>query len=236
MRFLCLHGRGTSRQIFEMQTVRLREALSSHEFVFIDGIVETEPSEGAEAVADEFFAWFDKPISQAQSQELLLSLVDFIANNGPFQGIMGFSEGGIVAAMLLAEDARQAFAGFQCGILLSAAPPLDPAGIHREPATLRCLNPAVDGAVIRVPTAHIVGACEPFARLLPVSPLAGLLVSGGMEDPEKLHKLLFQLCDEDGRELFIHPLGHEVPGAKSVEGLSGTIRVIERTIERAELG
>ncbi|KAL7937159.1 serine hydrolase domain-containing protein [Trichoderma chlorosporum] len=236
MRFLCLHGRGTSGEIFEIQTVRLREALSSHEFVFIDGVVATEPMQGAEAVAHEFFAWFDEPISEAQSQDLLLGLVDFITNNGPFQGIMGFSEGGIVAAMLLAEDARQAFASFQCGIILSAAPPPDPAGIHREPATLRCLNPAVDGTVIRVPTAHIVGANEPFASLISLSPLAGLFASGSMEDPERLHKLLFQLCDGEGRELFIHPLGHEVPGAKSTEGLPGTVRAIERTIERAQLG
>ncbi|EHK26102.1 uncharacterized protein TRIVIDRAFT_218274 [Trichoderma virens Gv29-8] len=210
MRFLCLHGRGTSSQIFELQT-------------------------GAEAIADEFFGWFDKPISQAQSKELLLGLMEFIANNGPFQGVMGFSEGGIVAAMLLAEDARQAFAGFQCGILLSAAPPLDPGGIHQEPATLRCLNPAVDGAVIRVPTAHIIGSNEPFARLLALSPLAGLLISGGLKDPEELHQWLFRLCDNQ-RELFVHQLGHEVPGARSAEGLSGALRTIERTIERAQLG
>ncbi|KAK0759134.1 hypothetical protein N5P37_008623 [Trichoderma harzianum] len=235
MRFLCLHGRGTSSQIFELQTARLREELSSHEFVFIDGVVSTEPSEGAEAVADEFFGWFDKPISQAQSQELLLGLVDFIANNGPFQGVMGFSEGGIVAAMLLAEDARQGFAGFQCGILLSAAPPLDPAGISQEPASLRCLNPAVDGSVIRVPTAHIIGSNEPFARLVALSPLSGLWISSGMGDPEKLHQSLFQLC-HDERELVFHQLGHEVPGAKSAEGLSGALRAIERTIERAQLG
>ncbi|KAH6611311.1 hypothetical protein Trco_001331 [Trichoderma cornu-damae] len=190
----------------------------------------------AEAVADEFFGWFDWPASQAQAQELLLGLVDFVTDNGPFQGVMGFSEGGIVAAMLLAEDERRAFAGFRCGILMSAAPPPDPTGIRQEPATLRCLNPAVDGVAIRVPTAHIVGSNEPFARLVQLSPLSGLLVSGGMDEPEKLHQWLFQLCDDGQRELFAHQLGHEVPGAKSAEGLSGALRAIERTIERAQLG
>ncbi|KAL7945551.1 hypothetical protein V8C42DRAFT_345151 [Trichoderma barbatum] len=190
---------------------------------------------GAEAVADEFFGWFDEPITPAQTKELLFGLMEFIANNGPFQGVMGFSEGGIVAAMLLAEDARQAAADFQCGILLSAAPPLDSGAIYQEPASLRCLNPGVDGAVISVPTAHIVGSNEPFARLVALSPLSGLWISSGMEDPEKLHQALFQLCDDE-RELFVHQLGHEVPGARSVEGLSGALQVMERTIERAQLG
>lgn len=148
---------------------------------------------------------------------------------------MGFSEGGIVAAMLLAEDARQAFADFQCGIFLSAAPSLDPARIREEPVTLRCLNPALDGTVIRVPTAHIIGSNEPFAHLVALSPLSGLWISSGMDDPEKLHQWLFQLCSDE-RELFVHQLGHEVPGAKSLEGLSGALRAIERTIERARLG
>ncbi|KAL6878976.1 serine hydrolase FSH [Trichoderma novae-zelandiae] len=234
MRFLCLHGRGTSAQIFELQTARLREQLSDHEFVFIDGVVETEPSEGAEAVAEEFFGWFEQPASPAQTQQLLLGLVDFITANGPFQGLMGFSEGGIVAATLLAHDARQPFAGLECGVLMSAAPPLDPAGILDDPPTLRCLIPAVDGAAIRVPTAHVAGANEPFAHLVSLSPLAGVLISSGLGDPEKLHQLLFQLCDDRRRERFVHGLGHEVPGARSDEGLAGTVRVIERTIERAQ--
>ncbi|KAL7805587.1 serine hydrolase domain-containing protein [Trichoderma aethiopicum] len=237
MRFLCLHGRGTSAQIFELQTARLREQLSDHEFVFIDGVVETEPSEGAEAVADEFFGWFDQPVTPAHTRQVLQGLIDFITANGPFHGLMGFSEGGIVAATLLAHDARERFAGLECGILMSAAPPLDPAGIlegQGDPPTLRCLTPAVDGTAIRVPTAHVVGANEPFAHLVSLSPLAGVLIGGGLEDPEELHQLLFHLCDGSRRERFVHPLGHEVPGARSDEGLAGTVRVIERTIERAQ--
>ncbi|PTB69585.1 hypothetical protein BBK36DRAFT_1156153 [Trichoderma citrinoviride] len=195
MRFLCLHGRGTSAQIFELQTARLREQLSDHEFVFIDGPVETEPSEGAEAVADQFFGWFEQPASPAQAQQVLQGLVDFIDANGPFEGLMGFSEGGIVAATLLAHDARQRFAGLECGILMSAAPPLDPAGILEgdDPPALRFLIPVVDGTAIRVPTAHVVGANEPFAHLVSLSPLAGVLIGGGLEDPEELHQLLFHL-------------------------------------------
>jgi hypothetical protein len=68
-----------------------------------------------------------------------------------------------------------------------------------------------------------------------LSPLSGLWTSSGMGDPEKLHQSLFQLCNDE-RELFSHQLGHEVPGAKSAEGLSGALRAIERTIERAQSG
>jgi hypothetical protein len=196
-------------------------------------------SAGAEAVADEFFGWFDQPVTPAHTRQLLLGLIDFITAEGPFQGLMGFSEGGIVAAMLLTHDARSSFAGLECGILMSAAPPLDPAGILEEdPPTLRCLTPAgvVDGTAIRVPTAHVIGSNEPFAHLVSLSPLAGVLISSGLEDPEELHQLLFQLCDGSRRERFFHQLGHEVPGARLDEGLAGTVRVIERTIERAQSG
>jgi len=47
MRFLCIHGMGTSAGIFESQIAQVRANLpGQHEFVFVDGIVESRPIEG----------------------------------------------------------------------------------------------------------------------------------------------------------------------------------------------
>jgi hypothetical protein len=48
MRFLCLHGMGTSGRIFEAQMAQIQASLpGNHEFVFIDGEVESDPLAGS---------------------------------------------------------------------------------------------------------------------------------------------------------------------------------------------
>lgn len=47
MRFLCLHGMGTNAQIFEAQLARVRSQLvGQHEFVFVNGEVDSAPAPG----------------------------------------------------------------------------------------------------------------------------------------------------------------------------------------------
>lgn len=47
MRFLCLHGTGTSSRIFEAQVSRITDQLEGHhDFVFLQGEVETDPAPG----------------------------------------------------------------------------------------------------------------------------------------------------------------------------------------------
>ncbi|KAJ5375607.1 Serine hydrolase FSH [Penicillium concentricum] len=207
-----------------MQTAKICEVLDDHEFVFIDGSVPTEPSEGATVVTDEFYGYMPDVISEAsQCRNLLAGLVDYVHSNGPFDGVMGFSEGGIMASMLLIEDARHPFAGFKCGIFFSAALPLDPDVVRTE--VLRCIDPEIDGVVLHIPTALIVE--ENLVRLRGRSPLAALW---SQEDSQEA---LVRICDERFREVVRHDLGHQVPGSKSMEGFLETLQAIERTIERA---
>jgi predicted esterase len=153
----------------------------------------------------------------------LAGLVDYVHSNGPFDGVMGFSEGGIMAAMLLVEDARRPFAGFKCGILFSAALPLDPDVVRTE--ILRCIDPDTDGVVLHIPTALIVEAN--LVRLRGQSPLAPLWCQKDAQEA------LVQICDEKLREVVRHDLGHQIPGSKSMDGFLETVQAIERTIERA---
>ncbi|KAK7752399.1 hypothetical protein SLS62_005552 [Diatrype stigma] len=235
MRFLCLHGRGTCAKIFELQTARLREELQDHEFVFFDGPLLTEPGPGASAITDEYFAFIPEDASSDadQCQELVLGLVGFVRENGPFDGVMGFSEGGITAAMLLVEDARKPFAHFQCGIFFSAGPPLDPDVVRT--GVLRCVDPATNGPIIGIPTAHFYGSNEDFPGLRVLSPLHPLYTEVWPELDERLCDRLVDLCDPGSREVLEHDLGHAVPGEKSTKAMSEALRAIQRTIDRAEI-
>lgn len=210
-----------------MQTARIREALDDHEFVFIDGTTTTVPAEGASALADEFYGYLEEELTVSSAQELVLNMTEFVETNGPFDAVMGFSEGGIIAAMLLIEDSRHSFAGFKCGIFFSAAPPLDPDVVRG--GLLRCVDPDRDGILIQVPTAHIGGSNECLERLSQLSPMAPLW----SKSPALLRDALVQLCDDNHSQVFLHSRGHDIPGPSSPKELSGVIRAIERTIERA---
>ncbi|KAK3382594.1 serine hydrolase FSH [Lasiosphaeria ovina] len=225
MRWLCLHGRGTSAQIFEMQTARIRQALGpDHDFVFVNGTVATEPDAGAADVASEFFGYLTDGIHGAGRQnylELWHGLADVVASQGPFDGLMGFSEGGTVAAMMLVGGARQgggsSFSGFKCAVLFSAAAPADPDVV--DTGVVRRLDAAADGALVKIPTAHLWSRhCAP--------------------GESQVHQALAQLCEADVRQVCLHGLAHDVPGSKpgDDEGLQGALRAIERTIESAACG
>lgn len=93
---------------------------------------------------------------------------------------------------------------------------------------MRALDPAVDGVVIRVSTAHVLE--EDLNRLRAVSPMAPLWDREGTKDPQEA---LVGICDASDVEVVRHALGHTVPGAKGEVELGQVVRAIERTIDRA---
>ncbi|KAI1173241.1 serine hydrolase FSH [Nemania sp. FL0916] len=213
MRFLCLHGRGTTAKIFEMQTARIRQALGrDHQYVFANGNVPTQPDAGAAAISDEFFGYVGNTVPEYE--QLYQDLLDIVSRQGPFDGVMGFSEGGAVAAWMLIENARRplTFGPFKCAIFFSAAVPFDPDVVRT--GIVKPVDPATEGEMIQIPTAHLWSS-ENEVNLEPAQSLASL-------------------CSARVRETFVHTLGHNVPGSKSdSEALAGALRIIERTIERA---
>lgn len=182
-----------------------------------------------EALSDQFYGWLEEEVTVDNARELLLGLMDYVTAQGPFDGIIGFSEGGLVAASLLVEDARHKFAGFKCGIFFSAPPPpLDPEVTRAD--VLRCLEPAKDGVLIHVPTAHIreTNGLDELRCKSPLNPLWQRVEEVASGDDG-----LAQLCDADLREVFLHELGHQIPGSRPGEELSGALRAIERTMQKA---
>lgn len=164
---------------------------------------------GTESNEGDFFRFARTDKREVES--FVQQLIQYVKVRGPFDGVVGFSEGGAAAAGALIEDAVNPFGHFKCGIFFCAAVPLklDLA----KTGQFQSLSAAVDGVVIKVPTAHIW--------------------SNEGESHPGMGKDLALLCEPSLRSEYVHRLGHDVPGARSDDFLSGTVRVIERTIEMA---
>ncbi|PVH70208.1 hypothetical protein DL98DRAFT_437483 [Cadophora sp. DSE1049] len=133
---LCLHGGGTSAAIFSAQTRGIRLALKAHfNFIFVDGPIASGPGPGVLPYFEDsgpFFRWFSnfnstKVVAEAELKNLNKSIDFELARQNKkatdVQGVLGFSQGAVVAALILrdaeyGEDARWAnirFATLVCG-------------------------------------------------------------------------------------------------------------------------
>lgn len=102
MRFLCLHGMGTNSQVYEAQLAPIRHQLDpTYEFEFVDGLVECSPATGVLSLfPGPFYCYYSKPTVEnlKAAYDLVLEIIE---EEGPFEGIFGFSQGGALAASLL---------------------------------------------------------------------------------------------------------------------------------------
>lgn len=164
---------------------------------------------------DKYFQYFEE--NDASSCLKALSDLDrFVAVEGPFDGVIAFSQGASIAATLMLQRLRQnapielVNPVFKCAIFLSAAIPCDPAELER--GNIRAMSYETDGEVIRVPTAHIWGKCE----------------------TSTYPQCLVKLCLGEQRNVYVHEGGHEIPGSQMDQALKDTVRVIKRSISMAQ--
>ncbi|SPO00226.1 probable FSH2 Serine hydrolase that localizes to both the nucleus and cytoplasm [Cephalotrichum gorgonifer] len=147
--------------------------------------------------------------SRRSTKQAIQYLYDVIERSGPFDGVIGYSEGATVAAtLLLCEKAKReasggAAGGLRCGIFFMGWPPMDPKGftlVLRDESKW-----AID-----VPTCHVVGSLDPY-------------IDGSMA--------LYNVCDPETAVIFDHAKGHTLPREKRlVKELGDTIReMIART-------
>ncbi|EXJ93213.1 hypothetical protein A1O3_01770 [Capronia epimyces CBS 606.96] len=106
MRILCLHGYGTSGAILRSQLdAIISQADPSYEFVFLDGEYECPPARGLRGSISSPTLCFNKAFGPDEIESSLEHLDDFIETDGPFDGILGFSQGGSLALSYLLRDA-----------------------------------------------------------------------------------------------------------------------------------
>ncbi|KAK3321990.1 serine hydrolase FSH [Apodospora peruviana] len=220
MRFLCLHGTGTNSQVFETQLANiLYELEGNHTYEFVEG---TSPAPMAAEIqgffpsTDEYFQYYDQT-SAPSMNTALDQLEGYLASEGPFDGVIGYSQGASLAATYLIRTAQRhpsAPLPFRCAIFFSGGRPLDPRSLDEDRLVL--INPdGVTDAVVAMPTANIWGRND---RLWPGS-----------------SEILFKLCDPAVRSSCIHDEGHDIPGARAKDAIQGSVRAIRRAIDKANL-
>jgi pimeloyl-ACP methyl ester carboxylesterase len=162
---------------------------------------------------DQYFSYFDRS-SAASCLAAVNNLERYIAVQGPFDGVIAFSQGCALASTLLVRLARTAGSAvpFKVAIFFSGGVPADPDLLDRGMITP--LDYADVGEVIKIPTAHIWGSKD----------------RGESDWPPMLR----DLCSKEARAEFKHSGGHEVPGSKDRAAVTGVIRAARRAIWRAE--
>ena len=121
-------------------------------------------------------------------RKMLDRLHRIIKEQGPFHGIIGYSEGAHVGASLLLDCERQSQSTgsknpLTHAIFFSGWPPCDP-------ETADCVLSDEVGQIIQGHTMHILGSTDPF-------------IHGGLA--------LYDICNEDNAWIFDHGKGHLVP-------------------------
>lgn len=92
MRILCLHGGGTSGDVLEAQLAPLKRAIDgAHEWVFIDGLYEHVGNSAVRAFFPGPFFSFHEGIRPREMREAHDYIAEVIEEEGPFDGVLGFS-------------------------------------------------------------------------------------------------------------------------------------------------
>ena len=141
-------------------------------------------------------------------------LHDYVEAEGPFDGVLAFSQGAGLAAMHLVHQSLREpkqKPSFKVAILISCIAVYDPIAWLQH-GEVRTMDSALDGQPISIPTAHVWGA-EDGRR------------------PES--KAVGNLSNETSRNVFVHEGGHEVPGLSTQGAVNGAVRAIRRAITLA---
>ncbi len=168
-------------------------------FYLIEGEVESPPGPGIEGFYEgPYFSFYKWPRTfQDDNQSLSEAyehLSETIEQEGPFDGILGFSHGGTLAAGFLAHHAKThpyISAPFRCAVFISSLPPF-----RLDEGERPVFEDGLQGC-INIPTIHVVGT----------------------NDFVYSHSLkLYNLCDPRSTSLVVHDKGHVIPGDRKFLG------------------
>ncbi|KAL9089977.1 MAG: hypothetical protein Q9165_005506 [Trypethelium subeluteriae] len=168
---------------------------------------------------DEVAKWIVEPATPAAVQQTVDDLDAYIAAEGPFDAVMGFSQGAKMAATYIVHKIRQdpqqqrMQPTFKCAVFFSGSPPLDLVALQQGSA--RTMDSEIDGEVIHIPTVHFWGATE--------------------SDDPTCGPTLNYLCNAKMRHTIIHAGGHEVPGPKDKTSFVAGVEAIRQAIGQALL-
>ena len=195
-RILVLHGFYDSAQNREHQMRSLTRSMKEVDFVFIDApytfvdygfLKSSDPP-----AADQRYQWFtykpDWPVTLYNYdtiKECIAFLADYINREGPFDGLLGFSQGAIVCAtMMLAIPHWPVLPKCVKYVILVGCPPINDQTIKPLFETANIPN--------QLPTLHVSGMND-------------TLIAPAMS------KLVFEYFDPSLAEFYLHKGGHYCP-------------------------
>ncbi|KAH6631104.1 serine hydrolase FSH [Chaetomium sp. MPI-SDFR-AT-0129] len=143
----------------------------------------------------------------ANVQDAINYVFETMEADQDIQGLLAYSEGAMIAATMVLQDAQRAVRDsrprrIKCAIFLSGWPPL----CEREGGgtSLLLADETTKDMMIDIPTLHVLGCNDPY--------LAGAVS-------------LYNMCDEDTAELLDHGMGHAIPrDADTVELICNAAR------------
>ncbi|GMN27311.1 hypothetical protein TIFTF001_041014 [Ficus carica] len=164
-RFLCLHGFRTSAEIMKKQIGKWPQSvLDKLDLVFIDGPFPAQGKSDVDGIFDPpYFEWFqfNKEFTEyINFEEGLQYIEDFMVKNGPFDGLLGFSQVPTIKYLIIIGGAK--FKSPSVAEKAYASPILCPS-LHflgeldfLKPYGLELLESSVDPVVIHHPKGHTV--------------------------------------------------------------------------------
>ncbi|XP_056168375.1 uncharacterized protein LOC130134495 [Syzygium oleosum] len=189
-RILCLHGFRTSAKILETQIHKWPESvLEKLDLVYLDAPYPSTGRSGVEGIFDPpYFEWFqaNQDFTEYENfEECIAFIEDFMVKNGPFDGLLGFSQGAILAAalpgmqgeglvltkvpkiqfLILISGAKLGGSKFSAPPLAANAfsPPVKCPSLHvigendfQKPESIALLDSFVDPIVIHHPKGHTI--------------------------------------------------------------------------------
>ena len=253
MRFLCLHGRGTSSNILEAQLGKthprcgvvqprrirtdwsvpapLRSRLHArHTFDFVDGKGNCGAASGISgSYPPPYLCWYElgSPGGVHAAQEYLRSIID---EDGPYDGVIGFSEGAALAVSLLLLDELSATEPrFKVAILFNSVAPLVPSVSQRLGASLAetvrghedvyldllLSKEQKDSATEQKSAILSQALCFSPKGLLRIS-MPTVHVIGNTDPFAGSSRVVVDLCTRDTAQVVLHDGGHEIPRDSAV--------------------
>ncbi|XP_030463297.2 uncharacterized protein LOC115683041 [Syzygium oleosum] len=190
-RILCLHGFRMSAKILETQFHQWPESvLEKLDLVFLDAPYPSRGKSGVEGIFDPpYFEWFqgNQDYTEYENfEECIAFIEDFMVKNGPFDGLLGFSQGAVLSAALPGMQEE--------GLVLTKVPKIKfvilVCGAKLGGAKLSAPRLAANAfsAPIECPSLHIIGETD-------IVKTEGIALLDSFVDPLVIH----------------HPEGHTVP-------------------------
>nr|GLL18363.1 esterase AGAP003155-like [Ipomoea trifida] len=211
-RFLCLHGFRTSAEILKKQVVGKWNpaVVEKLDLVFVDAPFPCQGKSDVEGLFDPpYYEWFqfNKDFTEYENfDECVEYIEDYMIKHGPFDGLLGFSQGAILSAALPGLQKK--------GVALNKVPKIKYLIIiggakirNKEIAEMAYASP------VSCLSVHFIGK-EDFLRE------PGLQLIESCVDPLVIH----------------HPKGHTIPrfDEKGLEDMLSFVERIQKEINMAE--